>query len=738
VSKNKNRSKKNTLEFFNSRLEKGPSLRFASFYVCLALVAITWLVFGQTLRHDFVNFDDHVYVYQNPVITRGLSVDGVLGAFSHPHARNWHPLTTISHMLDCQSFGLKAGGHHFTNVLLHTIAVLLLFFVLKQMTGAFWQSAFVASLFAIHPLHVESVAWISERKDVLSAVFFMLTLGAYVRYVRKPSVGRYLTGVFLFALGLMSKPMLVTLPFVLLLLDYWPLRRIRSQTSDVRRQRPGVSGPAFANQPSRKATARQAVVSGLVTEKIPLFALSALSCAATWLAQVYSTEAIEQLPFMWRLNTAAVSYVAYIWQMFWPARLGAFYPHPNDQLPFCQVLLAIAFLISVSLLAILLRKERPYIFTGWFWYVGMLVPVIGLIQAGEQARADRYTYLPQIGLYVLITWGITDLMAPIMTRNPSSRPVATSLRPITCGSRGVRTDSPQSRGYKLFCAAIAAVIIIALSWRAFVQTSYWKNSEMLWNHTLAVTTNNDMAHNSLGDLFLRRGELDSAISHFEAALEIRSRNSAAHYNLGGALIENTFATALTRKGRLSEAIGHYEKAVKLRPDYGDPYFNLGSVLFQQGRVDDAMAQWEKALGTQPHDAAFHALLGDAFLRAGSQKVAIAEYEHAARISAQDPLGCNNLAWLLATSSDASIRDGNRAMELAKEAVRLSRGKDPNYLRTLAAAYAEIGQFSEAIATAEQAMQIAIVQGKSKLRTILEKEVILYRAHTPLREPGAEN
>ncbi len=739
MSKSKNRSKKNTLEFFNSRLQKGPSLRFASFYVCLALVAITWFVFGQTLRHDFVNFDDHVYVYENPQITHGLTADGLIDAFTHTHARNWHPLTTISHMLDCQLYGLQAGWHHFTNVLLHTVAVLLLFLVLNQMTGAFWQSAFVASLFAIHPLHVESVAWVSERKDVLSAVFFMLTLGAYVRYVRKPSVGRYLTVALFFALGLMSKPMLVTLPFVLLLLDYWPLGRIRSQRSDVRRQRPRLSSLAFANQPSRKATARQAVVSGLVKEKIPFFALSALSCAATFLAQVYSTEAIEQLPFMWRLNTAAVSYIAYIWQMFWPARLGAFYPHPNDQLPFWQVLLAIAFLISVSLLAILWRKERPYIFTGWFWYVGMLVPVIGLIQAGEQARADRYTYLPQIGLYVLITWGITDLMAPTITRNSSSRSAATGQQPITRGSRELRTNGPHGRGYKPFCAAIAAAIIVALSWRAFVQTSYWKNSEMLWNHTLAITTNNDMAHNSLGNLFLRRGQWDSAISHFKTALEIRSRNaSAAHYNFGGALIENTLASALARKGRLSEAIGHYEKAIKLRPDYGDPYFNLGSVLFQQGRTDEAIAQWQKALATQPNDASFHTALGDAFLQRGLQKDAIAEYEHAARISPHDPMARNNLAWLLATSSDASVRDGNRAIEVAEQSVQLSGGKDPNYLRTLAAAYAEVGQFSEAIATAEQAMQIASVQGKSKLATILENEVIVYRAHTPLREPGAKN
>jgi tetratricopeptide (TPR) repeat protein len=591
----------------------------------------------------------------------------------------------------------------------------------------------VASLFAIHPLHVESVAWISERKDVLSAVFFMLTLGAYVRYVHKPSVGRYLTVALFLALGLMSKPMLVTLPFVLLLLDYWPLGRTRSQTSEVRHKRPGVNGTAFADQLSRKVTARQAVVSRLVTEKIPLLVLSALSCAATLLAQVYSTEAIEQLPFMWRLNTAAVSYVAYIWQMFWPARLGAFYPHANDQLPFWQILLAIAFLISVSLLAIVWRKKRPYIFTGWFWYVVMLVPVIGLVQAGEQARADRYTYLPQIGLYVLITWGITDLMA----RSSGSRSVATSSRLITRGSRRVRTDRPHGRGYKLFCAAFAAVIIIVLTWRAFVQTSYWKNSEMLWNHTLAVTTNNDMAHNTLGNFFLRRGELDSAISHFEAALEIRSRNAAAHYNFGGALIENTLATALFRKGRLGEAIGHYEKAMKLRPDYGDPYLNLGSLLFQQGRTDEAIAQWQKAVATQPNDTGFHTILGNTFLQIGLPKDAIAEYEHAAQISPHDPKSRNSLAWLLATCSDTSIRDGNRAVELAEKTVQLSGGKDPNYLRTLAAANAEAGQFSEAIKVAQQGQEIATSQANLPLANVLQGDIALYQIGLPLRQKFTE-
>jgi tetratricopeptide (TPR) repeat protein len=675
--------------------------------VCLALVAITWLVYGQTIGHDFINFDDPTYVYQNPFITRGISIDGTIGAFTHIHARNWHPLTTISHMLDCQLFGLKAGGHHFTNVLLHSIAVVLLFLVFKQMTGAFWQSAFVASLFAIHPLHVESVAWISERKDVLSAVFFMLTLCAYVHYGRAPSVSRYFLVAFVFALGLMSKPMLVTLPFVLLLLDYWPLKRSCGERS-------------------------------LLAEKVPLIALSAVSCVATLLVQRYSPGATDQLPLAWRLNNAAVSYVAYIWQMFWPARLAAFYPHPNDELPLGQVVLAVTFLVAVSLLAIRWRKEWPYIFTGWFWYVGMLVPVIGLVQVGEQARADRYTYLPQIGLYVLIVWGFTDLVAAIMTRHSVARPVTTKLR----GSRERQAASSpalaefrrvqQSRGYKGFCAALATAIIVALSWRAFIQTSYWKNSEMLWNHALDVTNNNDTAHNNLGYFFLRRGELDSAISQFQAALEIRSRHAAAHYNIGGAVIENNLATALAQKGLIDDAISHCKNAMKLQPDYGDPYFNLGSLLFQQGRIDEAIAQWQKGAAMQPDDAGFHSALANAFLKKRLYKDAITEYEHAARIDPRDPLARSNLAWLLATSPDASIRDGTRAVKLAQQAVQLSGEKDPTYLRTLAAAYAESDRFTDAQQAARQALEAAKARGKSALADALRDEITLYELGLPLR------
>ena len=653
--------------------------RVTDLLVCLGLVAVTWAVFGQTLAHDFVNFDDHVYVYENPLVIRGLSAEGIIGAFTHTHARNWHPLTTLSHMLDCQLYGLNAGGHHLTNIILHTISVLLLFLVLKQMTGAFWQSAFVATLFAIHPLHVESVAWIAERKDVLSAVFFMLTLAAYARYARAPSAPRYLLVALLFAFGLMSKPMLVTLPFVLLLSDYWPLGRLGGQKSEV--------GSRLRR---------------LITEKIMLFALSALSCIATLFAQ--GPSAIDQLPFLWRLNNTFVSYVTYIWQMLWPARLAVFYPHPNNRFPLVQVTVGIAFLVGVSLLVIYLRRTKPYLVTGWFWYLGMLVPVIGLVQVGEQAHADRYTYLPQIGLYIMVAWTVGNLLSE---------------------------PTPRARG--ALVGVVAALAIVSLGVLGFGQASYWKTSETLWNHTLAVTGENDVAHNNLGFLFLRRGELDKAISQFQAALNIRSKNAGTHYSLGAALIQSNLGNALARKQLWDEAIDHLQEAVRLRPDYADAYFNLGSVLFQQGQLDQAIAQWQKALAIRPTDAEAHRSVASALRKEGKLKEAIAEYEQALNITPEDSVALNNLAWILATSSDASMRDGSRAVTLAVKAVQTSGGRDPSFVRTLAAARAEAGQFTEAVATAEAAKALASRQSKPELASRLEEEITLYRARNALRE-----
>jgi tetratricopeptide (TPR) repeat protein len=657
--------------------------------VYLFLTAITWLVFGQTVRHEFVNFDDHVYVYDNPLVAGGLNINGIVSAFTHPQGRNWHPLTTVSHMLDCQLYGLNAGGHHFTSVALHTIAVLLLFGVLRVTTGALWPSAFVAALFAIHPLHVESVAWVSERKDVLSAVFFMLTLAAYVRYVRAPSPGRYFFVAMIFALGLMSKPMLVTVPFVLLLLDYWPLRRFDKGTQ--------FTGRGIAGWLNQRPSYQQ-----LFLEKTPLLILSGLSCLLTIWAQDQGTGSLEQLPFTWRLNNAVVSYIEYVRQTFWPARLAVFYPHPNNELPIWQVTLATTLLLLISAMAILLRKKRPYVFTGWFWYVGMLMPVIGIVQIGEQGHADRYTYLPHIGLFLLIVWTAVDLATTWHLRRE-------------------------------YLWLVPAATIAVLSYLATDQTSFWKNSEKLWDHALSVTSNNDFAHNNLGFLYLRRGELDKAISHFETALEIRSGNSQMRYNLGTALVHMNLANALARKGKPEEAIVHYEEAVKLRPDYGDAYYNFGSVLFQQGRIDDAIAQWQKAVAIQPNDAAAHTSLGNALLQKGWPEQAIVHYQRALQIDPGEVNTRNNMAWVLATSSDPSIRNGAKAVSLAAEAVEISGGKDAIFFRTLAASYSECGKFADAIAAAEKGQKIAISRGDSDLARTLEKDIALYRADIPLHQ-----
>jgi tetratricopeptide (TPR) repeat protein len=598
-------------------------------------------------------------------------------------------------MLDCQLYGLNAAGHHATNIVLHTVAVLLLFQVLRQMTGTVWQSAIVAALFAVHPLHVESVAWISERKDVLSAVFFFLMLDAYGRYARAASITRYLAVAILFTGALMSKAMLVSAPIILLLLDYWPLRRFEQTSS--------TSGKTKI----LKAGHQRRVIRLLFLEKIPFFVLSAGACVITFVVQKRATGAIPPLPFLWRAQNAFASYVIYIWKTLWPAHLAVFYPHPNDSLAIWQVILALGLLLATTLAAIVFRSERPYLFTGWFWYLCMLVPVIGLVQVGEQGHADRYTYLPQIGLFLLAVWFAADVTAVSQSRSR-------------------------------FAAATAVVIIVALAWAAFVQTFYWRNSETLWTHALAVTTDNDFAHNNLGYLCVDRGELDKAIAHFETALRIRSGKLDAHYNVGSAFVQMNLADALARKGQSDEAMVHYEEAIKLLPNYADAYYNRGNVLLTKGRVQEAIADLKTALQIQPDDADAHTCLGNALLREGSLKEAIPHYEKAIALAPQDPHSRNNIAWALATASDASLRDGSRAVGFAQQAVQLSGGREPQFIRTLAAAYAESGRFSEALAVAQQAAVMATMQGKPDVANRLKKDLVLYRELQPMRDPSLTN
>jgi tetratricopeptide (TPR) repeat protein len=674
--------------------------------LCVFLAVITWLVFGQTRHHEFVNYDDQTYVFENPAVASGLTFQGVTWAFTHSHAQNWHPLTTISHMFDCQLYGLKAGGHHLTNVLLHIIAVILLFLVLDQMTDAPWRSAFVAAVFAIHPLHVESVAWIAERKDVLSAVFFMLTLAAYVRYTARRTLSSYVIMSILFACGLMSKPMLVTLPFVLLLLDYWPLGR--NLRSDVRRQTSEIGGhtAGFEKQTWLR----------LILEKVPLFALAAGSCLATTLAQTEALNSFADLPLRLRIGNALVTYVIYVWKMFWPTRLAIFYPHPYNRLPFAEIALVVALLLGVTALAFALRKSRPYLIAGWLWYLVMLAPVIGIVQVGDQARADRYTYLPQIGLFIAVTWAVADLF-------------------------------PRRSYRKLVLASASTLIIAALATAAWKQTTYWKNSESLWTHAIAVTSGNDIAHSNLGLFFMQQGRMGEADSHFKQALDLIGTTPTGRSILSAARVHNNLGLLRAESGQLDEALSHYEEALNLigdkptsrnRPSAALAHSNLGNALLQKGQVNDAIAHQRNAVELDPDYADGHYNLGTALLRKHEIDEAIVHYERSLQIAPLSAETMNNLAWVLATCPEASLRNGQKAIELAQKADQLSRGQSPVFSRTLAAAYAETGRFNDAIAAAQRSLQLANDQNNSALASKLQKEINLYRANHPRRDLGLTN
>ncbi len=486
--------------------------------------------------------------------------------------------------------------------------------------------------------------------------------------------------------------MLVSAPVILLLLDYWPLRRFEQLSSTKGRAKIGKSGDQWR------------VIRELFLEKVPLLLLSAGACAITFVLQKRATGAIPPLPFLWRVQNAFATYVIYVWETLWPTRLAVFYPHPNDTLAIWEILLAIGLLFAMTIAAIVFRKERPYLFTGWFWYLGMLLPVIGLVQVGEQGHADRYTYLPHIGLFLLAVWFVADV-----------------------------TAVSQRKSRIAVSAAVTAIVVLARA--AFIQTSYWRNSETLWTHALVVTSDNDVAHNKLGYLCVDRGELDKAISHFETASRIRSSKRDPHYSVGSAFVQMNLADALGQKGQPDEAMVHYEEAIKLQPNYADAYYNRGNILFAEGRIDEAMADWEKTLQIRPNDVDAHTCLGNALLRRGSVKEALAHYETAIALAPDDPHSRINIAWVLATAPDTAIRDGIKAVEFAQRAVELSGGKDPNFLRTLAAAYAESGRFSEAIMTAKQALVIATMQGKSGFANVLDEDLRLYRERVPLRGPA---
>jgi len=659
--------------------------------VCVGLAAITFAVFGQTWHYEFITFDDGDYVYANPMVARGLTLKGIVWAFSF-HAHNWHPLAWLSHMLDCQIYGLQPGGPHLTNVLLHTATVIVLFLVLREMTGAFWRSAFVAAVFAIHPLRVESVAWVAERKDVLSGLFFMLTIGAYVRYARRLwSWGRYGLVLFLFTLGLMSKPMLVTLPLVLLLLDYWPLQRAESAGK-------------------------------LVMEKLPLLALSAAGCVATFFAQTGAIQTTEAYSVPMRLGNALITCMVYLKQMVYPAGLALFYPYPRDFLSLGVVALAGVLLAGFSAVVVWQRRKQPWILFGWLWYLVTLLPVVGIIQVGTQSHADRYTYLPQIGIYVAVTW-------------------------LVAGWVGKR-----------LAAGLMTGIIAVLMFCAGKQAAYWQNSETLWARSLACTTHNATACYGLGNALYQKGSTDAAIAQYQEALRIKPDYKEAENNLGMAFLKKgrvddaiahyqlalqidvnyalarfNLATALFQKGEIDEAIVHFQKALQLETGSAEVYNNFGTALLQKGAVDEAIVQFQKALQIKSAYATAHYNLGNAFFQKGRTAEAIRQYQQALQLTPADPDVQNNLAWLLAAGAEPSLRNGSQAVELARKANEISGGKNPFILHTLAAALAEAGRFSDATSTAQKAIELARAAGQQDLAEQLNGELQRYKAGLPLHD-----
>jgi tetratricopeptide (TPR) repeat protein len=543
---------------------------------CAALIAINLIAYASVGHLGFVDYDDGEYVTANSHVLAGLTFSSVRWALTSGYFANWHPLTWISHMLDVQLFGLNAGAHHSVNLLFHIANTLLLFAVLNRMTGAMWRSAFVAALFGVHPLHVESVAWIAERKDTLSTLFWMLTLWAYVGYVRHPC-WRHYAAVFAFlALGLMAKPMLVTLPLVLLLLDVWPLRRTI-----------GIQ---------------------LITEKLPLFALVAASSVITVLVQreAGAVAGLSQAPLSLRAANAVVAYARYLGKMFWPVDLVVMYPLPRE-LPSVGLLVgALAIMAGISLLVLFAARRRPYLLVGWLWYVVTLIPVIGIVQVGAQAMADRYTYVPLIGLFVMIAWGVPEVLA---------------------------SWSPRQAALQL----VSAVLIATCAALSFRQVQYWRTSKTLWEHAVEATPTNYFAHGSLGYVLWKGGKADEAIPHYTESLRLRPDFPEAHNNLG---------VALAGQGRLSDALPHFSEAIRLKPGYAAAEKNLAATSARFHAPDDELSRYAEAVRAKPNDLAAHNEFGVALAAQGRIDEAIQQFGEALRINKAEADVHYNLGMML--------------------------------------------------------------------------------------------
>jgi tetratricopeptide (TPR) repeat protein len=571
-------------------------------WICICLAVATLAVYAQVYRHDFIDYDDGDYIFENWHVRTGLDWHNVALVFTTAYAANWHPLTWLSHMVDCQIFGLNPGPQHLVSVLLHVANTLLLFLIFQNLTGAQWKSAFVAALFALHPLHVESVAWIAERKDVLSTLFWLLTLWAYARYVQKPGLNRYLLTVIPFVLGLMAKPMLVTLPFVLLLLDYWPLNRFvpvkRVKTQHARR-----STQSLIDRFWRPAQP-------LVREKIPFFLLAAGSSIITFAAQKAggAVETSNFLPFSSRMANAIHSYVAYLLKTAWPSNLSVFYRYQLAGYPPYQVALAALFLLCIAVLALHFAHRFPYLAVGWFWYLGTLVPVIGLVQVGRQALADRYTYVPLIGVFVVVAWGAPDAVAKWAA---AKKPLATA----------------------------AAFLLLVCSITTWFQVRYWRNTVSLFSHAVEIDRDNYVGHELLGTGLARRAKLEEAVAHYSEALRYQPTNAHIMGNMGFCLYQ---------LGKVDQALEQYSRALKIKPDDPTALRNMGQMRFDQERFEEAADLFRRAQRNMPDNPALYCSLGDALAKLGRNQEAIDAYNLALHIQ---PLSAEVLFGLGVALSD---------------------------------------------------------------------------------------
>jgi tetratricopeptide (TPR) repeat protein len=683
--------------------------RLPAWLTAALLALVTVAVYWPATGHDFVNYDDPGYVTENAQVTGGLTLENLKGAFSTIVLSNWHPLTMVSHMLDCQLFGLKPWGHHLTSVLLHAANTALVFLLLRALTGALWRSVLVAALFGWHPLHVESVAWVAERKDVLSTFFGLLALIFYGRYARpkignrKSEIGYYLLALFFFALGLMSKPMLVTWPFVMLLLDYWPLGRVRNAECGVQSQKsvPHLTGATKPSDGSStldpdpaRAGSQLSTVCRLVLEKIPFFALAAVASVVTYVVQQHggAVKTVGSLPLGARSGNALISCCRYVGKLFWPVDLAVFYPHPGYW-PLAEVLLAGGLLLGITAFVFVKRGRYPYLLMGWLWYCGTVVPVLGLVQVGRQAMADRYTYIPSLGLLVLAVWGAYEF-----ARSWRHHVIALSV-----------------------AAFAASVICLALTRQ---QLGYWKDSEALFRHAIEVTENNYLAYNNLGNALDSKGQTDEAIRQFQEAIRLRPHDANAHYNLGLVLVKkgqtdeainqfqkvislrpddaeahNNLGNALLIKGQTNEAAIHYREAIRLKPDGATAHYNLGTMLADNGQIAEAISEFRAVIRLRPDDAMAHNYLGTALETKGQTAEAIRQYQEAIRLGPDFAAAYNNLGYLWARRGE----NLDQARALIEKAVQLEP-KNAAFLDSLGWVLFKLNRPREALSYQLQAIE----------------------------------